>query len=70
MLNPRKEVVLNGVGGKRVYDESVKTALIMIWETADRISGKRLKAAIPKLVQSMEKHGHLQLARGVRTKLL
>lgn len=27
--------------GRRVYNEAVKSALIMIWEAADRICGKR-----------------------------
>ena len=31
----------------------------MVWEAADRICGKRLKAALPHLVGSMERHGHL-----------
>ena len=29
--------------GKRVYDEAVRQALIVVWEAADRICGKRLK---------------------------
>lgn len=55
--------------GKRVYDEAVKEALIVIWEAADRICGKRLKAAIPNLVGAMERHGHLKLAEAVREKV-
>ena len=30
-------------------------------EAADRICGKRLKAALPHLVESRERHGHLDL---------
>jgi hypothetical protein len=30
--------------GKRIYDEAVKEALIVLWEASDRICGKRLKA--------------------------
>ena len=33
--------------GRRIYDESVRQALIVVWEAADRICGKRLKAALP-----------------------
>ena len=40
----------------------------MIWEAADRICGKRLRAALPHLVESMERHGHLDPE--VRTRLL
>ena len=55
---------------KRVYNEAVREALILLWEAADRICGKRLKALIPTLVAAMEKHGHLQLAAGIRERLL
>jgi len=29
--------------GRRIYDEAVKEALVVMWEAADRICGKRLK---------------------------
>ena len=58
------------IQSERVYDEAVKAALVLIWETADRICGKRLKAAIPQLVNAMEKHGHLTLDPEVRQKLI
>ena len=58
------------VPGERVYDQAVKEALTVIWEAADRICGKRLKALIPQLVAAMERHGHLKLATEVRSKLL
>ena len=45
-------------------------ALIVVWEAADRICGKRLKAALPHLVESMERHGHLDLDPRVRQRLL
>jgi hypothetical protein len=54
----------------RIYDDAVQEALILLWEAADRICGKRLKAVIPLLIEAMEKHGHLQLATGVRDRLL
>ena len=56
--------------GRRIYDEAVRQALIVVWETADRICGKRLKAALPHLVESMERHGHLDLDHRVRQRLL
>ena len=40
--------------GQRIYDEAVREAAIVIWEAADRICGKRLKAAMPHLAESME----------------
>ncbi len=56
--------------GRRIYDEAVRAALIVVWETADRICGKRLKAALPSFVESMERHGHLDLDKEVRRRLL
>ena len=56
--------------GRRIYDEAVREALIVVWETADRICGKRLRAALPSLVESMERHGHLCLDDEVRRCLL
>ena len=49
--------------GRRIYDEAVREAVIVVWEAFDRICGKRLKAALPNLVDSMERHGHLELDR-------
>jgi len=56
--------------GARVYDAAVRDALVILWEAADRICGKRLKAALPLFIKSMEAHGHLRLADGVRDRLL
>ena len=56
--------------GRRIYDEAVREALIVVWEAADRICGKRLRAALLHLVESMERHGHLGLDSQVRQRLL
>lgn len=55
---------------ERLYDEAVHQALRVLWETSDRICGKRLRALIPSLVEAMQRHGHLQLDPAVRSKLL
>ena len=55
---------------RRLYNEAVREALIVIWEASDRICGKRLRPLVPILVEAMERHGHLQLAPEVRTGLL
>ena len=55
--------------GRRIYDEAVRQALIVVWEASDRICGKRLKAALPSMVQSLERHGHLDLDPDVRERL-
>ena len=36
--------------GRRIYDEAVREALIVVWEASDRICGKRLKAVLPSLI--------------------
>ena len=54
---------------RRLYDEAVREALIVIWEASDRVCGKRLRALVPILVEAMERHGHLQLTPEVRTGL-
>lgn len=54
----------------RVYDDAVREALVVLWEASDRVCGKRLKALLPLLVPSLERHGHLHLDEGVRAKLL
>ena len=56
--------------GRRIYDEAVKEALIILWEAADRICGKRLKAILPSLIDVMERHGYLNLNLDVRKQLL
>src|SRR5690242_11452474 len=56
--------------GRRIYDEAVREALIVVWEASDRICGKRLRPLLPTLVEAMERHGHVQLAPEVRTRLL
>jgi hypothetical protein len=48
----------------------VITALTIIWEAADRISGKRLKAVLRIFIESMERNGHLNLDPTVNERLL
>jgi hypothetical protein len=55
---------------RRTYGEAVRQALVVLWEAADRICGKRLKAILPSLVTALEQHGHLALAPSVRHDLL
>lgn len=54
----------------RIYGEAVRQALVVLWEAADRICGKRLKALLPVLIEAMERHGHLQLDPEIRSRLL
>ena len=43
--------------------------MTVVWEASDRICGKRLKAALPSMVESLERHGHLDLDPDVRQRL-
>jgi hypothetical protein len=54
----------------RLYDAAVVEALTILWEASDRICGKRLKPAIPALLDAMERHGHLALAPEVRERVM
>ena len=56
--------------GRRLYNDAIREALIVIWEASDRICGKRLRPLVPILAEAMERHGHLQLAPAIRTGLL
>ena len=58
-----------GPAGRSIR-EAVREALVVLWEAADRICGKRLKAILPGLISAMERHGHLALDPNVRQLLL
>ncbi len=55
--------------GQRIYDEAVREALTVVWETSDMICGKTLKAALSSMVASLERHGHLDLDPEVQRQL-
>ena len=55
---------------KKIYDEAVKEALVVLWEASDRICGKRLKSIIPVLLDSLEGHQRLTLDSTVRERIL
>lgn len=56
-------------GPHRRYNDEVRAALITLWEAADRICGKRLKAVMPTLMESMSRFGHLSVTDDVREML-
>ncbi len=55
---------------RKIYDEAVRQALIMLWEAGDRICGKRLKPLLSILIEAMERHGHLRLEAKIKQALL
>jgi IS30 family transposase len=54
----------------RKYDADVQTALLVVWEAANRICSKRLVPFLPEMVVVLEKYNHLSLAGDVRNRLL
>lgn len=53
-----------------LYDEAVRTALIVLWEASDRVCGKRLRPLLPILLPALERNGHLKLLEPIRDKVL
>jgi hypothetical protein len=72
LLNGQKNCtsVTRGKPRLKLYDEAVGQALIILWEASDRICGKRLKPLLPLLIESLTRHGHLDLDTEVESKLL
>ena len=61
LLNQPADEESEQVAGGRIYDEAVREAVIVQREAPDRICGKGLKAALPDLVDSLDRHGHSSL---------
>lgn len=55
---------------RRLYNEAVREALLVLWEASDRLCGKRLRPLIPVLIEAMEGHGHLDLDPAIKARLL
>jgi hypothetical protein len=70
LLTSKEEPIIREHSCRLVYDEALNESLVVLWEAADRICGKRLKAALPLLLDSMEKYGHLKPDDSVRSQLL
>ena len=69
-LNGKAAAAVEEQRRNRVYDEATRQTLIMLWEAADRVCGKRLKALVPMLTDAMERHGHIDLDPIVKAKVL
>ena len=64
------EPPIKRAGRPRLYDQAVQQGLVTLWEAADRVCGKRLKALLPVLLAALEKHGHMAVDPAVKTSLL
>jgi len=69
VLRAKREVKSARASRQRVYDQPVQDAVTLLWEAADRICGKRLKALLPTLIEAMGRHGHLDLEPQIAEKL-
>jgi hypothetical protein len=54
----------------RRYSEEAQAALRLAWQAANCVCAKRLIPFLPQLVQSLERHGHLNIDEVTRTELL
>jgi len=70
VLAGSKDAVCTEPKTQRIFHAAVLEALIVLWEASDRICGKRLKVLLPVLLESMERHGHMQLEKEVRGQVL
>ena len=55
---------------KRRYAAAIWDAVAALWETSNRVCGKRLKVMIPALLPALERHGRLTPTREERAQLL
>jgi hypothetical protein len=69
VLGPRAVPSRTRPAHPRVYDQSVRNVVALLWEAADRVCGKRLKAILPILIDAMRRHGHLDLEPPLAAKL-
>ena len=69
-MTSKQRPVTAAACSRRIYNQAVREALIVVWEAADRICGKRLKAILPDFVDAMERNGYLELHPSVRKQLL
>ena len=56
--------------GRKIYQDAVRDVVVTLWESSDRLCGKRLKIVLPDLLKSMEGHGHLNLDSTVKSLVL
>ena len=54
----------------RQYGPEVQHALFLVWHAANRICAKRLIPFLPVLVESLERHEHLQISEECSRQLL
>ena len=71
LLNHAQEVQqAHGCSQFRKYGPEVQHVLFLAWHAANRICAKRLIPFLPILIESLERHEHLQISEECRRQLL
>ncbi len=71
LLNHAEEVQqTHGRSQQRKYGPDVQHALFLAWHAANRICAKRLIPFLPTLLETLERHEHLQISEECRKQLL
>jgi hypothetical protein len=53
-----------------VYDDKVKSALVIVWHAANNVCAKRLIPFLPQFLESLERFGRITIDEATRGKLL
>ncbi len=73
LLNAKQTTVKktpNKRGKPVYYDAAVKHVLEIAWHASNQICSKRIVPFLPQLIDSLVRHGHLQLTDEVKSKVL
>jgi hypothetical protein len=64
--SPSSSEICSGTVGRKIYNTAVRDVVVTLWESSDRLCGKRLKAILPELLRSMESHGRMDLDESLK----
>jgi len=70
LLHHAEEVLAPPTELHRRYGPEVEEALVLAWNTLNRLCAKRLIPFLPDLLERLEEQGHLQLSQQHRRQLL
>lgn len=59
LLNHAEEVLTPPAALRRRYGSEVEEALVLVWETLNRVCTKRLIPFLPDMLETLEEDGHL-----------
>jgi hypothetical protein len=70
LQNSPKKASVRGKGRSRKLEQEGMDALKLVWQTSNRICGKRLVTFLPEAVENLEQCGHLKISKKARDQLL